>query len=100
MTVQTVLNRYDAENDAGPVTWADVELAYEIKKLHVLIRQLEERLPAAEHTVSAATPELLAVCEQVLAWASADTEEGGDFAYFSEHIWHRLEDVVKKAKGE
>ena len=48
----------------------------------------------------AAAPDLLVVCEQVLAWASADTEEGGDFAYFSEHIWQRLEDTVKEAKGE
>lgn len=53
-----------------------------------------------DFVLMAVAPDLLAVCEQVLAWASAGQEENGDFAYFSEHIWQRLEDVVKKAKGE
>jgi hypothetical protein len=40
-TMDTVLSRYDAENDAGRVTWADAHMAQAIAQLQYRVAVLE-----------------------------------------------------------
>jgi hypothetical protein len=46
MTLQRIFDRYNANNDAGPVTWADIALANEVRELRSEIEHLKAA-PAA-----------------------------------------------------
>ena len=81
MTLQRIFTRYDANNDAGPVTWADIALANEVNELRSEIERLKAAPAPAQRKLADAAriAGLETAVEELTAERDAQKRRGDNF---------------------